>query len=381
MKIQFVTPWVPGNERPRSLGFLRMLAAEHEVSIVAACWNDTDVANLHALPAQRVTAVRLHKHMAAIRALSAVARPARSLQQAFLSAPAFRKAISEEARTFKPDLAFFHVIRTAHLANSVPNARRVIDLDEFRSGYYDQLAQRSSSPIWRIIGRLEGGRLRTAEDRASDAFESVLVSSPTDLGGPRVSLVRSPHALANEEDEPTPPASAPRIVFVGRMSYSANVDAAVWFAEQVMPRLVAHYPKIELQIVGADPTSRVRALQSSNVSVVGRVPSVAPYYRSATVSIVPVSMATGVQMKLIESLYSGAATVSTPLCAAQAGITNDRECLTADDSGEWVDAIGRLIEEAPLRKRLSVQGKEWAERNYDPEVISQALSRALRITP
>jgi polysaccharide biosynthesis protein PslH len=47
------------------------------------------------------------------------------------------------------------------------------------------------------------------------------------------------------------------MAFTGVMNYSPNVDAVLWFAERIWPRLRWQAPELCFEIVGRDPDPRV----------------------------------------------------------------------------------------------------------------------------
>jgi len=68
------------------------------------------------------------------------------------------------------------------------------------------------------------------------------------------------------------------------MDYFPNVDAACYFADQILPRIQDACPDAVFQIVGRNPSRRVRDLaRRKNVEVTGRVPDVRPYVAGAAV--------------------------------------------------------------------------------------------------
>ena len=97
------------------------------------------------------------------------------------------------------------------------------------------------------------------------------------------------------------------------------------------------------------------------------------------VSIVPVFHATGVQMKLIESLYLGVPTVTTSRVARQAGVKENVHCLVADSSEEWRQAVSLLLRDMELRERLAVEGRIWARRHYTAEKIATDLLQSIEM--
>src|SRR5437870_3827055 len=71
------------------------------------------------------------------------------------------------------------------------------------------------------------------------------------------------------------PTSEHAIVFTGAMDYWPNMDAVVWFAREVLPRIRQHDASARFHVVGMNPHRTVRALESdAAVNVTGRVDDV-----------------------------------------------------------------------------------------------------------
>ncbi len=378
-RVLAVTPWVPSPRRPRSLGLLTAVARHHDVTLVAATWDEEDLADLAALPVHRTVAVPLRRATSALRALRGVVT-GDSLQRAYLSDPALARAVRREVAGTRPDLGYLHVLRTTHLRPAFGDVPCVLDLDEYRSGFYRQMARTSRHPLWRQVARVEARRMARIEAGLDEAYRAVMLSAPGDVPGahPVRTLVRSPASLDRDRGGgPGGPGEVAltgrSLLFVGRLSYRANTEALAWFVEQVLPGVRARVPDAHLTVVGDAPTRAVRGLAGPGVTVLGRVADVAPYYRAAEVSLVPVTLATGVQMKLIEALACGVPTVASPVTAAQAGVRHEQECLVADGAAAWVEQVVRLLQDDGLRVALAARGRSWAASAHDPEAVARAV--------
>lgn len=381
-RLLFVAPWVPSKQRPRSLGILSALVMDFEVTVLLLVWSEQDAVDVghlvDVLPQETsVHTVRLSRVGGLARALLAVLT-GRPLQQAFTDSRRARSAIKTLHASAEPDLIFFNVIRSANFLPLVTGVR-VVDLDEFRSDYYRQLLASSRNPAWRVIASIEAGRLRRAEEQAVREADAVLVSSPAELRSEGVvRLVRSPHALDLSANAGTPVVlDEPSVLFVGRLSYRANREALAWYVHRVMPELRRRGTPGALYIVGRGAGSDVTSLVADDVRLVGAVDEVAPYYSAADVCIVPIQMATGVQMKLIEAAVLGRAIVTTKISADRAGLQAGVHCLVAETPEEWADAVQALHESPQRRAELGAHARAWAAETYDSRVIQQSLRRAL----
>ena len=105
-----------------------------------------------------------------------------------------------------------------------------------------------------------------------------------------------------------------RIVFVAGFAHPPNVDAAVWFVQEVFPLVLAARPDARLSLVGSNPTEEVQALASEWVEVTGWISSeeLKARYDSARVAVVPLRFGAGVKLKVVEALNEGVPLVTTP---------------------------------------------------------------------
>lgn len=103
------------------------------------------------------------------------------------------------------------------------------------------------------------------------------------------------------------------IVFVGKMSYGPNIEAATWFSKEVMPKLVKDegLSNLTFYIVGKDPVDEVKNLESDHIVVTGMVDDVSEYYNNADLVVLPLKNGGGVKVKLLEAISFKKPIVST----------------------------------------------------------------------
>jgi glycosyltransferase involved in cell wall biosynthesis len=375
MKVLFVAPWIPSAIRPRSLALLDMLAADHDVRFLALARHAAEAQRAYALPVARPTVVRNDLIGSMLRTLRALGSGV-SLQQAYASPRALRLAFERELDAWQPDLVHLNVFRTVHLVESGAGTPVIIDLDEFRSEYYEQLAAHGPSLPWRALGRVEAGRMRAREDALVRMGVPMMVSAPLPPGQerPNTVVVRSPCDFPLRSAR----AAAPIVLFVGRLTYEANVSGLAWFVRACWAGIRRAVPDATLRIVGSDPPRRIRSLLGDGVELYANVADVEPHYAAASVAIAPIVRGTGVQMKLIQALSAGVPTVATPAVAARAGVQDGVHVMVADDPDGWVAAVCHLLREGDSNDvlKLSTAGREWAVANHSSAAVRRQLAAA-----
>jgi glycosyltransferase involved in cell wall biosynthesis len=167
-----------------------------------------------------------------------------------------------------------------------------------------------------------------------------------------------------------------RIVFVGKMDYYPNVEAAKHFVERIWPAVTERLPGVALTIAGSDPVEAVRALgQAPGVTVTGTVPDLRPYYRDALAAIVPLRTGGGTRLKILEAMAAGTPVISTRLGAEGLSVEPGRNILIADvDSPEeWAGHLQWLAEAPEEAAKIAARATDLIRTRYDWEIVGERL--------
>jgi glycosyltransferase involved in cell wall biosynthesis len=155
------------------------------------------------------------------------------------------------------------------------------------------------------------------------------------------------------------------LVFIGKMDYRPNVDAVLWFVDEVWPGIVVERPSTQLAIVGQKPHPRLERLRDvPGITLTGWVESVTPYLLETAVFIAPFRIGSGTRLKLIEAMAAAKAIVSTPIGAEGFAVENGRELVLAETAGEMGTAVLHLLNHPEERERLGQNARQFA-RQYD----------------
>jgi glycosyltransferase involved in cell wall biosynthesis len=154
------------------------------------------------------------------------------------------------------------------------------------------------------------------------------------------------------------------------MDFRPNVDAVLWFAEQVLPLIAASTPDVHLYVVGQRPHRRLRQLADNpRVTITGRVDDPKPYIARAEVYVVPLRVGGGTRLKLLEAMSMGKAVVSTHLGAEGFPVSDGKELVLADDPAAFASAVVQLIDNPEWRSALGKEGRAFVKQKYDWQII------------
>jgi glycosyltransferase involved in cell wall biosynthesis len=173
---------------------------------------------------------------------------------------------------------------------------------------------------------------------------------------------------------PTSNLQPPTVIFTGKMSYHANVAAALYFAREVLPHVWAQAPDVRFQIVGKDPPEAIQQLAiDRRIQVTGTVDDLRPYLAQATVAVCPALYAVGVQNKVLEAMAMGTPVVSTPAGCAALAVEEGQDVLIAEGAEELATAVLRILSDPALARRVSVAGWQYVETHHSWEAGARRL--------
>jgi len=172
------------------------------------------------------------------------------------------------------------------------------------------------------------------------------------------------------------------LVFTGTMDFRPNVDAVLWFARKVLPRVRASVPEVHFVVVGQRPHRRLDVLRGDPaVTLTGWVEDTRPYIAQAAVYVAPLRMGGGTRLKLLEAMAMGKAVITTRLGAEGYPVAGGRELLLADTPADFAAAVVALLRAPERRAELGRVARAFVEQRYDWRVIVPLVEAVYEANP
>lgn len=413
MKILFLAPYPPyppyGGGTMRIYQLLRGLAARHDVTCLT--FSPSEAADQSLVPLQRCCRVIMvrgpHPRGVLRRTWTTLASrlPDMALRNA---SEAYARALDDLLAQEPFDVVQAESIEMAGYLAQVTNALRV--LDQFNAEYVLQQRTALTSlraalasivrPSPTTARHLLGGIYSLAQWRKLYAYERhvmrtcnlVCVVSDGDRTilqrlAPQQRFVVAPNGVDTRtfsraallrEQRGAIQFAAPTLVFSGTLDFRPNIDALVWFAEQVLPRIRVMHPGVRVLAVGRHPAPVLQALAAAGVlTLTGEVRDARPFLAAASVYIVPMRIGGGIRLKVLEALSLEAPVVSTPLgVEGIVGLRDTEHCLLAETPAAFARAVVQLLEQPAHGQQLGAAGRALARNAYDWEGIVPRLEAA-----
>jgi glycosyltransferase involved in cell wall biosynthesis len=155
------------------------------------------------------------------------------------------------------------------------------------------------------------------------------------------------------------------VVFDGTMDFRPNVDAVLWFSNEVWPTVHAERPNARFYIVGRNPVPEVAALADiPGVVVTGAVEDTRTWVAGATVYVVPMRMGGGVRLKVLQAMAMGCAMVSTSMGSEGIDVRPGKDMLMSFSPQGFAQAVLLLLSDSRRRRALGASARELVTSRY-----------------
>jgi polysaccharide biosynthesis protein PslH len=384
MRILMISPWLP---YPPTWGFgkrvyhlLEVLSRTHQVTLLTyGDGRDADgikALSTHCVAVHTVEAPKLRfgKRLGQLRSVASF----KSFQRRTMYSLDMQRKLDELTSGDAFDVI---QVETSQLACFRFDRRSIVVVDEHNIEYelYYRMYQAESSPARRLFNWLEYYKFKREEIASWETMSGCVLTSEREETivnalRPRTPTAVVPNAVDTECFEPGSTTVDPdAVVLTGLMKYRPNVDAAIYFVRDILPRIQAKRPKTVFYVVGAEPPPEVTRLASANVVVTGSVDDVRPYVHKAAVFVVPLRMGSGTRLKVLEGLSMGKPMVSTSIGCEGIDLVHGEHLLIADDADTFADAVLDLMTKPDVAARLGAHGRTLMLKRYRWEAATDDL--------
>lgn len=314
----------------------------------------------------------------------------RPLQVSYYYSRTFQKKVDELSEN--ADVLISVLVRTRQYFMGKEKEKPVIfDMTDSIALNYERSRRNTKSFFWRMIYGVEGKRLERYERECIEksAVTYLLNRKEYEYWSPFGNVRLLPHGV-NEVlrgyDRKDSRFSG-SVVFMGKMDYQPNVDAALWYMKNVQPLTGKRIP---LLIVGANPARELYAAAASagNTTITGFVDDPYVYAASSLAVIAPMQTGGGIQNKVLEGMALGKVNIVTSLAAEPITEAKDGvNLLVAGRPEEYVRILNDMADHAGTRdetdmkyKRIGSAASELIWGKYTWKTYGEAFIKGIEET-
>lgn len=429
MRVLYITPYVPSRIRVRPYNLIKNLSRHHEVTLVALVQSDYDKQALTEMTktCAAVRPVRMSKMQSVVSCGKRVFSKM-PLHAAYTYLPNFIRTVDDLIARQPFDVVHVEHVRGAHFASHVGSLPKVYDSVDCITLLLRQFMDSKKNPMGWLLALEEWAKMRVYEAMITERFEKVVITSrhdqraleellwkrvrhrlrlkempmrppetPKEIDEWRVTrqLIEAaqderlaaltpvgghvsvlPNGVDHEYFAPTDvPEDPETVVFSGKMSYYANVEAVKHFYENILPRIKVVNPRVKFTIVGAEPPPSIRKLaEDPNVTVTGYVDDIRPYIARAAVAVCPITVGVGIQNKVLEAMAMGKPVVATSKACGAISATNGHDVMQVDSPDEFAASVNELLVNPRKRREMGENAATCVRENHDWNIISRRLA-------
>lgn len=396
MRLLYIVPYTPTPIRTRPYHLIRQLSRDGiEISLATLASDDMEFAALEQWRAGGINVIAEPlPRVRSVRNVASALLSAEPMQAAYCWQPSLVSRIANALET-----AAFDVIQVEHLRGARYGLEALERLNVLRktipvfwdsvdciSHLFEQTQLYSAQRTRRWITRIELERTRRFEARMTRRFaQTFVVSEPErrafcELPGAQCERITVlPNGVALDYFAPSDiQRDAATVLMTGKMSYHANVTAALYLLDEIMPRVWQALPDARVCIAGQNPPAALTARANERIEITGYVADLRAYLNRATVACAPLLYGAGTQNKALEAMASGLAVVATPQALAALGAAPEHDLLAGQDAEEISAQLVRVITDETLRRRLEINGRRYVQAHHSWAASAEQLIRIYR---
>ncbi len=257
---------------------------------------------------------------------------------------------------------------------------KIIDFVDVDSDKWRQYAEQCNFPK-SFIYKLEFDRLRKLETRLCRLFNCSIVTTDHEksLLDYSDNVMVIPNGIDLEYYTPRISLDQNILIFTGAMNYFPNIDAMLYFHDEIFPLILKKIPDVKFFIVGMNPVQKIRRLSSKNIIVTGTVDDVRDYLGNASVCIAPLRIAKGIQNKILEAMAMQVPVVATSQANNGIDAIHGREIMIADNADDFANATVMLLKSRLLRQAIVKAARSLIEEKFNWERTLRKLNAVITL--
>ena len=288
------------------------------------------------------------------------------LQIGYFFSNEMKKKIKEIQNNY--DCIIFHLVRSGEFLSKDYKGIKILEMTDVVSKNYIQLYERLNvfNPI-KYLYLLELKLLEMYEKKIIKLFNYVVLVSKSDLKKisykNKVKIITNGTNLKEKKFKFNPKNND--VVFIGNINYLPNKIACYEFINKIMPKLKEVGLNINFKIIGK--TSKLLKLSLSsfkNVNVYNNVKFPENLCKNAICGISNLSIATGVQNKILEYMRIGLPAIISEKCFYSLNLKKNKHILVYKNHSQLIKQIIKLKKSKKIANKISFNSFAIIKKNY-----------------
>lgn len=173
---------------------------------------------------------------------------------------------------------------------------------------------------------------------------------------------------------------ANKILFLGGFLHAPNVDAVIWFYNEIFPIIKSKIKNFKIIIAGSNIPDEIQKLNTERFEIAGFInENYLPQLFSETkIFVAPLRFGAGFKGKIAKAMSFGVPVVTTTIGAEGIGLCDGINACIADDAKKFAQKIIELYTNNLLHKKISKESKEHVNNNFSVANAKIKLQQLLK---
>ena len=168
------------------------------------------------------------------------------------------------------------------------------------------------------------------------------------------------------------------LMYVGSLSWDANIDGLVYFLNNIYPNVKAKIPDIKFYIIGKNPPESLQKFAQKDKSIIltGFVQDLKKYYVKSKLFVVYLRYGSGIKIKILEALSNAMPVITNDIGIE--GIYTGGVALAVNDK-EFSEKIILLLKNNNILCNMSREGLNYILGNYSEKQYTDFFNNFIKL--
>ena len=175
------------------------------------------------------------------------------------------------------------------------------------------------------------------------------------------------------------PEERSNLMFIGGFSHKPNVDAVLWFHNQIWPLIKQLNQTLKIYILGSNPPAEIKALNTDDFVIKGFVSDeeLDMFYHNCKLAVVPLRYGAGIKGKVVEAMRYQLPVITTSIGAE--GIDSGEILFIEDDAQKFAEKLLNIYSDNELLKEHSRKEVAFVNKNLTEDVTRKIIEKDFSI--
>ena len=272
------------------------------------------------------------------------------------------------------------LIRTSKYTIDI-NKPKIFDMADSLGQNYKKSLPNVKSIFWKNIYKFEAGRLIEYERKTIKKYDKTFLFNKQEIEyfnmPDKVKFI--PHGVNEDllKYEKKDSKYDMSIAFFGKMDYQPNIDAVVWFVENVLEQLDEN---ICFVVVGGKPSKKILDYEKryTNVEVTGFVDDPYEILNSCMCVVAPMQTGAGIQNKILEIMALGTVNIVSSLAATPIGAEDKKDYIVLDKPKEIANQINTIAKERDNFNFYKENSRKFIKNNFTWSIYEKVYINTIK---